>query len=290
MEFASALRYLDIAARAGIRGIVFNGGEPTLHYPEMLSLVRAARSLGLSPSLFTNGSWASSTKRARALLSDFKTAGLKAITLSADRFHLVQVPTSTLVRALRTAREVGLNTGVKIARLQPDPIADGLHRDLLPVAGRIMLQQVSPVGRASALRESLRLKPIQQLERPGCLTPPVLLPDGNLLTCCNLPARDLHPASYPFVLGNLKGAPLDELLAMRARHPLLAFIRRHGPAPFLSAVAADRVGPQEGGRSHYHDGCELCFHLLQQGAPPVRLRASPDPGCSATAQVADAGG
>jgi len=268
MTLERAASFLEQAARAGVRRVVFNGGEPTLHRGELLTLIALARGRSLSATLMTNASWASSRRQAERFLPALSEAGLDSLTLSTDRFHLLRVPLDFVIHALEAARELGIRTGVKIARLARDPIADGLDRHLRPLADRVVLQQVSPLGRGSSLRESLPLKALRDLTKPGCLTPPVLLPDGSLLTCCNLPARDMRPEDYPFILGNLEHTPLGKLLELRARHPLLAALRHRGPAAlFAPASAAARSGGRPC-RSLFHDGCDLCFHL----SGPARRR------------------
>jgi len=97
---------------------------------------------------------------------------------------------------------------------------------------------------------------------PGCLTPPVLLPDGNLLTCCNLPAQDMKPTDYPFVLGSVEKESLGSLLDRRSRDPVLTVLRSKGPST-LAALLSQRE-PAWGIADHvrYHSACDLCFHLF----------------------------
>lgn len=61
------VRELEAAARAGVGGVVFTGGEPTLH-PDLLGAVRAAKRLGLSSiQIQTNGRMFSYPKFCREL-------------------------------------------------------------------------------------------------------------------------------------------------------------------------------------------------------------------------------
>jgi len=265
MSRSRAEGYIDQAVRAGIRHIVFNGGEPFLHISEIASLIRYAGERRILSTVVTSGSWAVSRKRSLELLSELKRSGLYSLTLSTDRYHLTFVPQRHIINALTAARKLDIRVGVKIARLPWDPVADGLFRAVLPLTERVTVQEVSPMGRASTLRDSLLLRPVFHLNRPGCRTPPVLLPNGLLLTCCNLPARDMDPTSSPFFLGTLDRHPLEELMELRRRDPLLRFLRQQGPlglyAPLLASAPENAPLPP----SLFHDGCDLCFHLFRNG-------------------------
>jgi len=265
MEGSLARTAIAQAARSGIRHIVFNGGEPFLHANALGPLIRQACEQGIRCTVMTSGSWAVSPRRARQHLGDLKACGLHAVTLSTDRFHLPFVPLHRVRTALAEAERAGIRTGVKIARLPWDPVADGLFRALRGSTRRIVVQQVAPLGRASSLRTSLPLRTVFHLARPACPTPPVLLPDGRLLACCNLPANDLTADADPFLLGDLHRAPLADLIVRRSRDPLLHFLRDEGPqglyVPLLAAAPADSLLLP----CFYHDGCDLCFHLFRQG-------------------------
>jgi hypothetical protein len=258
-----AAGYIDQASRAGIGHIVFNGGEPFLHFPDLCSLIAHANEQGIRCTVMTSGSWAVSEKRAVELLCELRRSGLHSISLSADRYHLVFVRQQNICHALNAARKLGIRAGVKITRLPWDPVAEGLFRSIQPLTERIFVQEVSPLGRAASLRDRLLLRPVFQLNRPGCSTPPVLLPDGSLLTCCNLPARDMDPRSTPFLLGSLECDPLEQLLALRTGDPLLRTLRQKGPLGLYIPVLASAPENAPVLPSLYHDGCDLCFHLFR---------------------------
>jgi len=276
MEYHRAESYVEQAHQAGIRQIVFNGGEPMLHASAIRSLIRQARNRDIRTALVSNGYWGSTKEKAFRILSDLRQAGLQSLTLSTDRFHLVRIPLKHLVHILLTSRELHIPTGVKIARLAQDPVADGLYRSLRTYTDRIHIQGVSPLGRASLLRKSVPLKQPLSVHRPGCLTPPVLLPSGHVLTCCNLPARDMDLEGSPLVLGSLEDKPLSDLLEERTSSPILAFLRKRGPVPLLSRFQG-MAWRSSGMRlpSLVHDGCDLCFRLFRSGrlSPKVRPRS-----------------
>ncbi len=281
MGLERAKDVIDQAAEAGVRRIAFLGGEPFLHPEALRTLIRHAGRNGLVTAAVTNGSWASTPARAAERLGDMAAAGLGAVTLSTDRFHLPGVPLRRIENAVAAAVELGLRVGVKISRFPHDLLAVAILRSLRPLCERIAVQEVSPLGRGEGLRGSVTLRGLEALPASRCSTPPVVLPDGNLVTCCNLPARDLGPDDPPFLLGNLHRTPLRTLLRRRREAPLLAFLRRHGPLPLLGVPAHGGPSPKEGAEGLYHDECDLCFHLLvarrrKPIATPVSRVAAPD--------------
>ena len=264
MGLSRAMGFIEQAGQAGIRRIVFTGGEPFLHLHDVRVLIEYAAGEGIQSVLITNVAWVSSRHQAKECLSELKQIGLQSITLSTDRYHLREVPLEKLECVLDVAREIGLQAGVKIARLAHDPIADGLYRSLRADSTRVLLQEISPLGRATSLRWALNLRSASSFSRPGCFTPPVLLPDGSLLTCCNLPARDMKLTDYPFTLGSADQDPLHFLLNKRSGDPILNALRKGGPSTLLDLLAQNERAFRQRYRRLYHSGCDLCFHLFCQ--------------------------
>jgi len=262
MGVRRAKAFIDQAGQAGIRTIVFTGGEPLLHPRALRSLIHHAAEQGMKSALITNAAWASSGIETKECLADLKEIGLASITLSTDRYHLLEVPLEKLQNALDASREIGLRATVKIARLGHDPVAEGLYRSLKSNSTRVLVQEISPLGRATALRSAVKLKSATSFAGPGCFTPPVLLPDGNLLTCCNLPARDMRPTDYPFVLGSVEKESLGSLLDRRSRDPILTVLRSKGPSTLAALLARREPAVEKAGQIPYHSGCDLCFHLF----------------------------
>ena len=262
MGIAQAKRYIDQAGRGGIRRIVFTGGEPFLHRRDIRTLIQHAARKGMKSALITNGAWASSKTRVREYLSDLHLAGLQSLTLSTDRYHLPDVPLERLQNVLSVAEQIGLRAGVKIARLAHDSVAEGLYRSLRSYSTRIHVQEISPLGRAAYLRSGLPLKAATSLLPSGCNTPSVLLPNGNLMTCCNLPAQDMRQEDYPFILGNAERESIQFLLSKRSRDPILTLLRSRGPSLLLDLLVQKEPGFTSQHRGMYHSGCDLCFHLF----------------------------
>lgn len=262
MGIPRARGFIEQAGQAGIRRIVFTGGEPLLHPRDIRILIRHAAGEGIESALITNGAWASSRTQTKEYLSDLKQTGLRSITLSTDRYHLLEVSQERLKMVLDVAGDLGIRTFVKIARLADDPVAEGLSRSLGSDSTRVCVQEISPVGRGNSLRRAVRLRSPSAFSRPGCRTPPLLLPDGSLLTCCNLPARDMRPTDCPFVLGNAEEVSLQLLLKRRSGDSVLTLLRHFGPGTLLDLLERREPGFSEQHPALYHSGCDLCFHVF----------------------------
>ena len=262
MGVRRAESFIEQAGETGIRRIVFTGGEPLLHPRKLRSLVRHTAEQGMTSALITNAAWASSGTGTRAYLADLKELGLDSITLSTDRYHLLGVPLENLQNVLDASEDIGLQATVKIARLRHDPVAEGLCRSLRSQSARVLVQEISPLGRATALRSAVHLKPAISFAGPGCLTPPVLLPNGDLLTCCNLPAQDMKSTDYPFVLGCVEKESLGSLLDRRSRDPVLKALRSKGPSTLASLLSRREPAFRNTEQIRCHSACDLCFHLF----------------------------
>lgn len=263
MGIPRAKAFLEQAREAGIRKVVLTGGEPFLHPQELLTLIHCVACHGMGTETITNAAWALSVEKAKEILLALQGAGLRSITLSTDRYHLRAVPLENLKNVLVAAKEIGLRTGIKIARLAHDPVAEGLYRSLRGYTARIRVQEIYPLGRGASLRSRLPMRASSGFLRPGCESPMVLLPDGHLLTCCNLPAQDMKPEDFPLVLGNAATDSIRGLLQKRSTDPVLTALRDRGPS-FLLALLADEVPglrPQQ--KARYQSGCDLCFQLFR---------------------------
>lgn len=108
MDLEQACAYVDrLAEMPEIRFIDLSGGEPMLHPKDVLALVSHIKRRGKSVRLTTNGFWAATRRRAEDTLRDLKSAGLDAVGLSLDRWHLEYLPAGLARHFVDAARTVG---------------------------------------------------------------------------------------------------------------------------------------------------------------------------------------
>jgi MoaA/NifB/PqqE/SkfB family radical SAM enzyme len=77
----------QILAVKSVEWIIFEGGEPFLVYPLLLTSVKRARQLGFKVGVITNGYFGRSAEAAARYLRPLAQLGLDRIIISNDRYH-----------------------------------------------------------------------------------------------------------------------------------------------------------------------------------------------------------
>src|SRR3972149_11576276 len=70
-----------------IKTIFYEGGEPFLYYPLLVSGVRRAAGLGFATGIVSNGYWATTKEDAQIWLPPLAEAGLEILQISSDLLH-----------------------------------------------------------------------------------------------------------------------------------------------------------------------------------------------------------
>lgn len=105
---------------AGLKMVVFSGGECTLLKDDLYDAIRLATSLGLQTRIVTNGGWAK-TKRTAAIVADkLFEAGLKELNLSTGLDHQKWVPLQSVIRAAAAGIKRSITTLITIEKDSPD--------------------------------------------------------------------------------------------------------------------------------------------------------------------------
>lgn len=90
------------ATAAGLRAVVFSGGESLVYEDELLHLAGVARRAGMTTRVFTNAFWARSLDDARMALARLAALGVDELVVSMDAHHLPFMPAER-VRNVRAA-------------------------------------------------------------------------------------------------------------------------------------------------------------------------------------------
>jgi MoaA/NifB/PqqE/SkfB family radical SAM enzyme len=249
MTLAMALDAVMQARKTGtVTEIWLEGGEPFLHYPILLEVVRYAASLKMETGIVTNAYFATTIDDAEVWLKPLKAAGLCFLSASDDSFHndsaFSETPASRAVEACRR-----LNISVDTICIQPP---QGIPNDKVkgePILGgdvRFRGRAVDKLLKDDLPRrpwESFNECPDEDFEKIGRLH---LDPHGYLYPCQGV------------VVGNLRKMSLAEV------------IRTYDPSALPVIGPLLRGGPAELVREHnlplrgeYVDACHLCYLARQ---------------------------
>ena len=242
-----------------VSSIYFEGGEPFLYYPTLLSAVKEAAGQGFQVGIVSNAYWATSEEDAFAALQPF--AGLiQDLSVSSDLFHYDEETSRQVSNAQRAAERLGISSGT-ISIAQPsDPCAETSQGQLPEGQSGIMYR-----GRATVkLIGKARLHPWNEftecphenLADPGRVH---IDPLGNIHLCQGI------------LLGNLFNTPADELCAAYKpeRHPVVGPLLAGGPAELASRYGLAHA-------DSYADACHLCYEARQQLRAQMPVFLGPD--------------
>jgi hypothetical protein len=245
MTLAQVRDVLHQARDLGTVGMVyFEGGEPFLFYPIMLTALREAAALGFDRGVVTNCYWATSVEDAVQWLRPIAEIGLSDLSLSSDLFHGEAMMTQTARNAAVAAQQLGLPEGVITIEVPEGCTAYAPKAKGEPVTGGAVRFR----GRAAAaLADGVpRLPwtgftacPDEDLTDPGRVHVDAY---GNLHVCQGL------------VMGNLFRQPLTAIVESYdpVAHPIVGPLLEGGPVALV-----ERYGlPHD---DTYIDACHLCY-------------------------------
>jgi len=270
---ASYRRWVRSIAESGvIRNIGLTGGEPFAVYDTLLDIVPLIRSYGLHPNVLTSAYWATSDAQTEKLLRPLAQAGLEGLGISVDEFHQAKVPIQNVLRALRTAKRLGLWVGVAFCYFDqgrdPATEAEAARAELRDVLGEEAFAQVdvinlNPIQKAGRAQQGVEFPtPSSKVQRKStrvctALTPSIW-PDGSFACCCG---PRLSKTS-PLVLGNLNHDPFAELYQRYRKHPILPFLHVWGLTKMVEELRANGLGEDLEGYDAPHEICRLCQKML----------------------------
>ncbi len=144
-------QFLDDFKQQGGMEVTFTGGEPTLQYDLLKSLIVYCTSIGLDAGMITNGTMLNKDK-----LEDLKQVGIQYIFVSLygsesnhDKFTAVAGSYERSLQTLKAARDAGINTMISTVATC-DSLRNGDIGKLLELASRehvrVYINDVVPVG------------------------------------------------------------------------------------------------------------------------------------------------
>lgn len=271
-----------VRANGRLRLVIFAGGEPTLLGEVLLDGIAYAHSLGLLTRLVTNAAWATTDAKADAKLVELREAGLDELNLSADDYHLPDIPLANVGRAWRAARGKGFtsvcvgvtsgpNSKITAASIQAFlgeklPVltfANGIDKRSAKTAqdGTFYAVHSGPlqrVGRARRLSDR-ELPPTVSDEEldthcPFAVRAPTLSPKNHFVACCGIEAEGNPVLDF----GSVRGSDFADLFKRAESDVLVQTISRRGPKFLLEFVRSNSDLPL---RNDFRSVCEVCEYV-----------------------------
>ena len=250
MELDEAKSALDQLAKAGVTGISFTAGEPTLYFNDLLELLELCKSHNIYTRVVSNSSWASDNRATKTQLEALKQAGLCQLRLSYSRWHQEHIAKTNVLRAAHGCISAGIDYFVSFVTdfsKEDGPYEDYLRNNSLKFFPEPLIYS----GRA---KDDPKAKLFTDYQDNTCAMNCYLDPDFNMYACCD--AGSHFNTTNVFFLGNLKIESAAALFAKSDHNPLFICIRNLG----LSAIASYSGMPSR--EIVTYRKCELCEKLF----------------------------
>ena len=238
----------------GLDWIYFEGGEPFLYYPILVSGVREASRLGFRVGVLSNCYWATTVEDALEWLRPF--AGLvQDFSISSDLYHSSEKLTQEASNAASAAKKLGIPVGV-ISIAQPDERTKSRMGQLPPGKSTVMFRGRAAIKLASSVPgtswDQFTQCPHEKLHDPGRVH---LDPFGGVHICQGIR------------IGNVSRIRLRELCRRydpRA-HPIVGPLLEGGPSELTRRYDLPH-------KQAYADACHLCYEtrkMLRSRFPEI---------------------
>ena len=211
-----------------INHVGFTGGDPFVHFPEMIAVGKEAHSLGLPLTAVTSAFWAESSEVARDWLSQLREVGLKRLSLSCDPGHQKRVPLNNVRYALEAAIDLGL-TGFVVGTFNSPEDSVENYLGVSPSSQyRYVNKTVAPFGKGKAIvgkTDRAESNPVN-IAQWGCYRQYghdiLIQPDSRVMPCCST-----SNAENPLTMGVLRNGDSIGDLAKKITGNFLLRILKH---------------------------------------------------------------
>ena len=243
MTLDNVKRVLGQAKELGtIEWVYFEGGEPFLHYPVLLSAIRTAARQGLRVGLVTNCYWATDKSDCAEWLGPL--AGLvDDLTISSDWYHWEADLRQHVRNACDVAQELGIR--VKVSSVVYPGCLEAEHDD-----GQLPTKEVPVMYRGRAAQElAPEAPPKPWLSFTSCeheeLRDPYRVhidPLGNVQVCQGISIGNVYDTSMSEICSSYE----PDL------HPVVGPLLTGGPVELVLRYGLDH-------KQHYADTCHACY-------------------------------
>ena len=249
-----------------IRKVCLTGGEPFFVYNTLMDVVEVIRKHGMRPSVMTSAYWARSDVATEKLLTPLVHAGLDGLGVSVDEFHQEKVPLQNVLRAIRTAKRLGLWVGVAFRYYGRDESAKEAACELRDILGEVFedvdIVSVGPIQKEGQASQQVEFTQ-QHLEKQGKIIncgpfSPTIWPDGTVSSCCGPRLSERNP----LVIGNLNYEPFTEIYQRFREHPIIPFLEVLGLTKMVEELNDNGLGGNLKDFVAPEETCSLCQKML----------------------------
>jgi MoaA/NifB/PqqE/SkfB family radical SAM enzyme len=221
------------AAETTVQRVTLSGGEPFLQVPKVKHVAATVASCRLKFRVVTNATFATTDEVAEKVLVELKEIGLESLAISWDSFHEKFISPKNVRTLLRAARKLEISVRITVVATASHRIGDAVG-SLGQESFEIPVTEVRclPVGRAESKVPKEELLPIPPWDKGrACLSDFDTLSvtaDGSVYPCCAVGGF-----TQGILLGNVKDAPLRDLLRRRDNDMRWIILARKGPRHLL---------------------------------------------------------
>lgn len=256
----------DLACRAIEESLSINeispqvaiaGGEPTIFWDDLLTIIRFASQRGLRVLLISNGWWGRSLKTCREKLDALIEHGLTRLEISTSAYHRQFVDSAAVNNIILAGR----GRPIELALHVRFSTSCGVEMNLAPFEGldevELIRAPVMPVGRAATAIPADEFSFAEGFPRGSCQDDLSLLinPKGDCFPCCGGSELSDH-----LRLGNIAEESLKDILLRAEERKLLPCLTEKGPTFIAQALRAD--GFKELIPGNYVNICDLCSSIF----------------------------
>ncbi|HEY9038861.1 MAG TPA: radical SAM protein [Roseovarius sp.] len=274
LSLDAMIEAIDAAARLGsVRTVVFSGGECFLMFDDLRQAILRATAHGMGTRCVTNGYWAKSKRRGRALIERLQDAGLGELNISTGDQHARFVPLKAVENAAALGVEAGMVTRVVVEEFvgrsttKYDLCARPMIRTLLAANEEnsteplfdVLESPWMPMDHEVRIESEHLLTTAKLPVCKGCrsiFTTIVRAPEGSLGICCGLSRRLIPELNQPF-----EADRLPEILSECGENFLKIWLYTDGPERIIAWAAGH--DPEIQWQNRFAHQCHACLALFK---------------------------
>lgn len=259
-----AKSFIDFIATKKPKFLGVSGGEVFLLRDDFKEVVKHAKK-SLIPIIgcVSNAYWAGTYDNAYSLLSEFREAGLNALAISIDDFHMPFINIGKIKNAVRASVELGIFTRLHVVVTKSSRDLNHYLSELGDLAKHLnSSEEIKAVPSGRARLEIPTDDFIYETGIPVGKCPSetfTLIPKGKIYYCCSAFGTFDNQVD-PLKIGELEDLTYEELMDYSTSAPIYKVLREIGPSAFIPAIKSAGSDHKLSGK--YVNVCHLCTEIL----------------------------